>query len=177
MRPARTLTSEAELYAAALRALVRRAHSVFEMRTYLERRASEASLAAKVVARLRQEKLLDDARYALEFARARARVRRQGRYRIARELRKRGVSDKHVEAALEQAFAETDETLLVRKVIERRLRAAPGPLDPKKRASLYRTLLRAGFDAQLISRELRGAGRGATAADEELLDPGIPEDA
>lgn len=178
MRPARTLTSEVELYAAALRALVRRAHSVFEMRTYLERRASDAALAAKVVARLRQEKFIDDARYALEFARARARVRRQGRYRIARELRKRGVSDKHIEAALEQTFAETDETLLVRKVIERRLRAARGPLDQKKRASLYRTLLRAGFDAQLISRELRGAVRGETAtADEELPDPGLPEDA
>ena len=77
----RKLSNEEELYAAALRALMRRAYSVFEMRTYLERRSEDATLARHVVARIRQEKLLDDARYALEFARARAKVRRQGRYR------------------------------------------------------------------------------------------------
>ncbi len=66
---------------------MRRAYSVFEMRTYLERRSEDATLARHVVARVRQEKFLDDARYALEFARTHARTRRQGRYRIARELR------------------------------------------------------------------------------------------
>src|ERR1700691_2662776 len=97
-------SSEATLYAAALRALVLRAHSIFEMRTYLERRATTTGLARQVVARLKREKLIDDARYAVEFARSRANFRRQGRYRIARELRARGVPDRHIEAALAQAF-------------------------------------------------------------------------
>jgi SOS response regulatory protein OraA/RecX len=175
-----------ELYAAALRALMRRAHSVFEMRTYLERRATDASLAPPVVARLKQEKLIDDGRYALEFARWRARTRRQGRHRIVRELRTRGVPDTHIEAALAQVFTETDEATLVRKAIERRLRAlrarrgqgdetaqdqkkrgrdGAGALDQKQRASLYRTLLRAGFDATLIQREMRAALRGDDAGD------------
>src|SRR5580658_4552912 len=161
----RKLSNEEELYAAALRALMRRAYSVFEMRTFLERRSEDASLARHVVARIRQEKLLDDARYALEFARTHAKVRRQGRYRIARELRARGVPDRHIETALEQTFAETDETALVRKVIERRLRAAKGPFDQKKQASLYRMLQRAGFDSQLIHRELRAVRSGSTAED------------
>jgi regulatory protein len=152
-------SSEATLYAAALRALVRRAHSVFEMRTYLERRAITTGLARQVVARLKREKLIDDARYAVEFARSRANFRRQGRYRIARELRARGVPDLHIEAALAQAFAETNEADLVRKLIERRMRAARGPLDAKKTASLYRTLMRAGFDAGLIRRELQAAAK------------------
>jgi regulatory protein len=144
------------LYAAALGALTRRAHSVFEMRNYLERRASDREAARRVLARLRQERLLDDARYALDFARHRARARRQGPYRITRELRARGVPDQHIEAAVAQAFAETDETLLVRKLIERRMRSLRGAFDSRKAASLYGSLLRSGFDAEMIRRELEG---------------------
>ena len=170
-------SSEATLYAAALRALVRRAHSIFEMRTYLERRAATPALARQVVARLRQEKLIDDARYAVEFARSHANFRRQGRYRIARELRARGVPDRHIEAAVAQAFAETNETDVVRKLIERRMRATRGPFEVKRVASLHRTLMRAGFDAELIRRELRATMQDHAGAALEVPDlPSAEED-
>jgi regulatory protein len=170
----RKSSSEEELYAAALRALMRRAHSTFELRIYLERRALDSSVkqgaVRRVLARLKQEKLIDDARYALDFAHARASSRRQGGRRIALELRKRGVPDRHIEAAIAQVFADLDEGAIVRKVIERRLRAARGPLgarpfDRKKIASLYRTLLRAGFDPGLIRRELRAVPLHEAAED------------
>ena len=170
MRPPAKLSSEQALYTAALGALTRRAHSVFEMRGYLERRAAEPASARRVLARLRQEKLLDDARYALDFARHRARARRQGRYRIVRELRVRGVPDPHIEAAVARVFAETDEALLVRTAIERRLRSLRGPFDPRKAASLYRTLLRSGFDAEMIRREMRSARIDNAHGAPELLE-------
>jgi regulatory protein len=166
MRSPAKIADEQALYTAALSALTRRAHSVFEMRTYLERRAEDPEAARCVLARLREQRLLDDARYALEFARLRARIRSQGRYRIARELRARGVSDAHIETALAEAFAETDEAALVRKMIERQMRMLRGPLDARRAASLYRSLLRGGFDADLIRRELRKAGRGAQVEQE-----------
>jgi regulatory protein len=176
MRPAtRKLENETDSYAAALYALGRRAHSVWEMRTYLERRGASPELARRVVARLRREELLDDARYALGFARRRAATRHLGPHRIASELRRRGVPDRHIEAALEQAFAETDEALLVRKVIERRLRAARGPVDRRRMASLYRTLLRAGFDTSLIQRELRAARLDSDSIP-EIADTALAED-
>ena len=164
----RKTSSEAELYAAALRALMRRAHSTFELRIYLERRAVEPTPVRRILARLKQENLIDDARYALDFARARASARRQGGRRIAMELRKRGVPDRHIDAAIAQVFADFDEAAIVRKVIERRTRSARGPsdqrppdrdFDRKKMASLYRTLLRAGFDLGVIRRELATMGR------------------
>jgi regulatory protein len=164
MRSPRKIAGDEALYAAALGALTRRAHSVFEMRGYLERHAAEPESARRVLASLREKRLLDDARYAAEFARNRARIRGQGRYRITRELRARGVADAHIDAAVAQTFAETDEAALVRKVIERRMRSLRGPLDARRAASLYRSLLRGGFDAQLIRRELgpvfRGGGPG-----------------
>lgn len=156
-RKPRRLSSEEEVYTSALRALMRRAHSVYEMRQALERRVEDKSLARHVLQRLKSEGLVDDARYARQFARYHAESRRQGRFRIARDLRARGVPDRHIEGALDEVFAETDEAALVRKRIERRLRAQRGPLDERRLASLYRSLLRAGFASDVIRAELRAA--------------------
>jgi len=152
----RKLSTEQELYASALRALMRRAHSIHEMREYLGRRADDRELVSAVIAKLREQRYLDDARYALDYARAHAQSRRQGRFRIARELRARGVPDQHIEAALEAVFAETDEAALVRARIRRRLAGhTRGPLDQRKLASLYGSLLRAGFSPDTIRAEIR----------------------
>ena len=167
----REISDEAELYTAAMRALMRRAYSVHEMNAYLERRSGQPEMARRLVSRLKSEKLIDDARYALEFARLHARSRRQGRHRITRELRTRGVPDRHIESALAQTFAETDEALLVQKLIERKLRNLRGPLEPRHTASLYRMLMRAGFDSELIRRQMR-VSLAAHAAEV----PELPED-
>jgi regulatory protein len=155
-RAARKLTTEDELYAAAMRALMRRGFSISEMRQTLERKAEDVALVVPVLARLKEHKYLDDARYALNFARTRATIRKQGRFRIARELRARGVPDRHIEAAFEEAFAETSEEDLLKKRLARKLKLIRGPLDARKRASLYNNLLRAGFSSDLIRKAMRG---------------------
>lgn len=163
--PRKKLADEEQLYQAALGALMRRAYSTFEMRRYLEERAEEKPAVRRVLDRLKQQGYLDDARYAAQFARYRAEARRQGRFRIARELRARGVPDRHIEAALDAAFDEADEAALVRARIERKLRSRHGPMDKRRLASLYRGLLRAGFSADVIRAELRAR----TKADVEAL--------
>ena len=156
MRPnARKLETDSELYTAALRALMRRAHSVHEMRVYLERRSQSEEAVPRILARLKQEKLLDDARYARQFARVRTETRRQGSFRIAQDLRARGVPQEHIDAALDARGGEIVEGELLRARLARRLKSLRGPLDERRRASLYRSLLRAGFSAELIRRELR----------------------
>jgi regulatory protein len=155
----RKLASDQELYAAAVGALARRAHSVYEMRTYLERRADDADAVPRILTRLKQNQYLDDARYARQFVRLRSEVRRQGSFRIARDLRARGVPDKHIEAALAERASESDERPLIRARISRRIKSLRGPLDEKRVASLYRSLLRAGFSADAIRDELRGASK------------------
>ena len=156
----------------AVRALMRRAHSIHEMREYLTRRAEDAELVSPVIARLREHNYLDDARFALDYARQHAQSRRQGRFRIARELRARGVPDRHIEAALDAVFAETDEAALVRARLKRRLAHVRGALDRGQLASLYRTLLRAGFSADVIRAELRGV----TAGDLPELPDSLPDE-
>lgn len=150
----RQFETEAELYDAAIKILTGRAHSVSEMKKALARRCDEEKLVRSVVERLKREKLLDDARYARQFTRQRTETRKQGQFRIARELRARGVPDKHIESALKDSAAETDPAVIVRQRIERKLRMYRGEIDQKKLASLYRSLIAAGFPADLIRREL-----------------------
>jgi regulatory protein len=139
---------------------MRRAYSIQEMRDHLERRAEDKEIVSPVIARLREQRYLDDARYALEFARQHANSRRQGRFRIARELRARGVPDHHIEAALDSVFEETDEAASVRARIRRQLSHVRGALGGNKIASIYRSLLRAGFSADVIRAELKGITHG-----------------
>jgi len=153
----RTIDSEPVLYDAAVKILMRRAHSVSEMKKALIRRTADEGLIQKVIARLKQNGLIDDARYAKQFARQRTEIRHQGKYRVARELRARGVPDQHIEAAVEEASANSDEAAMVRQRIDRKLKFLRGEIDDRKVASLYRTLLRAGFSSDTIRRELKRA--------------------
>ena len=163
----RTIDSEPALYDAAVKILMRRAHSVSDMKKALIRRTADEDLIQKVIARLKQNGLIDDARYAKQFARQRTEIRHQGKYRVARELRPRGVPDEHIETAVEEAAANSDEAAMVRQRIDRKLRLFRGEIDDKKIASLYRTLLRAGFSSDTIRRELKRA----TTEDLPEVDP------
>jgi regulatory protein len=175
MRQPRQIASEEELYLVAIGALTRRAHSASEMRKYLERRAENREWVREVLARLRAEGLIDDARYARQFARARLANRRQGRFRIARELRARGVPDRQINAALDEIVAPTEEAALLRRRVEGWLKrhsvADAASLEPRRLASLYRSLLRAGFSSGSIRDELRRL----RLATESLPEPGVGE--
>jgi regulatory protein len=167
----RQLESETELYEAAVRALMRRAYSVYEMKQLLGRRTEDDNLLRTVMDRLKRAKMIDDERFAKQFARQRTEIRRQGKFRIARDLRARGVPDRHIEAALADAAKETDESAVVRQRLERKLRSFRGEITENKIASMYRSLLRAGFSADIVRRELKSLTR------EEVPEPqSQPED-
>jgi regulatory protein len=164
----RKLTGESELHEAAINRLARRAHSVFEMRTYLERRAEDKDLVKGVLDRLKQLDYLDDARYARQFVRLHTELRKQGAFRIARELRARGVPDRHIDAALADFTSESSEAALVRQHLQRRIKTMRGPLDERRTASLYRSLLRAGFSADTVRRELNAITKQTVEALPEI---------
>jgi regulatory protein len=151
----RQFESEAALYEASIKILMRRAHSVHEMKKALTRRCEDEKIVKSVVERLRRENLIDDARYAKQFTRHRAATRKQGEFRITRELRARGVSDKHIETALKDSAETSDPALLVRARIERKLRSFRGEVDDRKMASMYRSLIGAGFPSELVRKELK----------------------
>jgi len=156
----RKLDTEDELYDVALRALMRRAHSVHEMQKKLARRTDNELLVRVVMARLKENGQLDDERFAQQFTRNRTQSRKQGKFRIARELRSRGVPDLNINSALEGSATQTEQADMVRQRIERKLKSYRGPrtgekIDDKKISSIYGSLLRAGFPSDLIRTELK----------------------
>jgi len=148
------LETEAQVYDAAIKILMRRAHSVHEMNKALARRCADEKIVKSVVERLKRENLLDDARYAKQFTRLRTESRKQGEFRIARDLRARGVPDRHIETAIKEVASTADTAAIIRQRIVRKLRLFRGEIDERKMASLYRSLIGAGFPSDLIRREL-----------------------
>ena len=150
----RQLETDAQVYEAAIKILMRRAHSVHEMKKALARRCEDDKIVRGVLERLKREKLLDDARYAKQFTRLRTESRKQGEFRIARDLRARGIPDRHIEAAIKDTAVAADPAAIIRQRIERKLRLFRGEIDERKMASLYRSLIGAGFPSDLIRKEL-----------------------
>jgi SOS response regulatory protein OraA/RecX len=142
------LDTESELYDVALRALMRRPHSVNEMQKLLKRRASSDLLAQVVLARLKENGSLNDDRYAKQFTRQRTEIRRQGKFRIARDLRARGVPDTHIQSAIEESADDAAERAAIRHRIDRKLKLTRGPKpgemisDKKNRLALPQPLSR-----------------------------------
>jgi len=144
-----------EPFAVALRLLARRPYSVAELRRALERRFPENPAVAAAIARLRELRYLDDKKFAAQYASSLARNKSFGRYRVRRELKAKLVNYKFIEPALDQAYEETDERQLLRRVLDKKVRLLRLPVTPAKLASLCQSLLRHGFRADDIMKAVR----------------------
>src|SRR5258708_23505413 len=111
------------------------------MKQKLERRSENKLLVQVVMARLKENGQIDDAKYAKQFARQRTEGRKQGKFRVARDLRARGVPDRHIDAALKESAEQNDEATMVRQRIERKLRVFLDEIDSQKMDSDYSRFL------------------------------------
>ena len=145
----------------ALRLLAVRARATSELKKALMR-SKDRPLADDVqwaISTLTERGYLDDARYADQFVRDRASSRGWAKHRMRQELRKRGVSQAHVEPALTQGDEdaaiddERSATEAARKW--RRTHAARDPVRDRQR--LYGFLARRGFSPDVIRSAMRSA--------------------
>jgi regulatory protein len=161
-----------ELFEYAVRSLARRGQSSAELRAKLRERAEDPLDIDPAIARLREYGYLDDKRFAEQFATARLENQRFGRARTLNDLRGRRVVAPIVEAAVENAYKDTNEVALVEDYIRRKFRNAPREHlfeSDKDLAAAYRRLLRAGFRSGVVIPVLK-----RFAKNPDLLD-GIEE--
>ena len=88
-------------YQIALRFLSYRPRTAAEIRTQLEKKGISENDCEFVLERLKNSGLIDDARFADMWVENRTDLRPRGRRALAYELRRRGVSDKHIQQSLE----------------------------------------------------------------------------
>src|SRR5262249_34670377 len=142
-------------YGRALARLARRDHSEQEIRRGLRRDGFAEEAVEETVQRLRRERYLDDAGFALRLARSRLAHAGVGRNRVRLELRKKGVRRTTAEAGLKEALGDVAEGEVLEGVA-RRYWKSRGDEDPARRLrKLWAFLVRRGFPADLVHARLR----------------------
>lgn len=123
-----------------------RPRSIEEVRTRLSREYYSLETVERVIERLIELGMLDDCKFAREFAEGRLRNRGYGPMRIRQDLRQKGISLQIIEAEISRAFEHTSPEDLAAKAAEkifRRLSRFSDTHIRKKKLSDY--LLRRGF--------------------------------
>ena len=125
--------------------LAGRARSRREMEERLLRSGYRPCTVEMVLYKLEKEGLLDDADFARQWVDARS-ARRMGRGRIAQELRRKGVSAREAEEALE-GLSEEEQLEGAIVLVEKAMTRTPSGEDPRKTAARITAMLaRRGYD-------------------------------
>lgn len=149
----------------AVAMLSRRPYSVAELRRALEKKFPASEDIPNVLARLREIRYLDDAKFAEAYASSLARVRNYGRHRIRRELKNKLVDYNTIDKAVEKAFTSVDEHELLERTIDKRIRTLRKPFTRARLASLCQSLIRRGFRADDIMKTIRSRSELHVVAD------------
>lgn len=154
-----------DAYTTALTLLSARELSETQLRTRLIRRGCDPEDVEQAITRLKRDRTLDDGRVARAAARLEASIRHRGPGRVVQRLRRLGIDADTARGAVDEIFADIDQTALLDRAIERRLKgAAPTGLDRRATARLVRALTAQGFPLSAILSRLRA--RGAESPDE-----------
>jgi len=131
---------------AALRALARRAHARGDLRRRLVRKQHPPAAVDAALERLTARGLLDDGRFAEQYAALRA-TRGKGPARLLRDLMAQGVERRTAEDAVGRALEDEgiDPQLEARAVAAKRARQLDGLPVPVRKRRLLAFLLRRGY--------------------------------
>jgi regulatory protein len=145
------------LYNYALRLLGHQMRTVAEIKRRLRPKVEagplgEAKIEA-VVTRLKENRYLDDAGFALDYAKLRQENANLGRRRVQQDLLRKGVHAEVIAESLDTAYAGVGEEELARRHLERK--RIPKPSSEKEAARVARLLLRAGISTPVIMRILK----------------------
>jgi regulatory protein len=123
------------------------------MRTRVEPGDRGEVVISAVVARLKEQRYLDDAAFAETFARLRQENEKLGQRSVRQKLAQKGVAAQAVNDAVEARYSGADEEALARQHLERkRIRK---PENQKETARVMRRLVAAGFSTGVIYKILR----------------------
>ncbi len=119
-------------YQIALRFLSYRPRSEAEIRTRLEREKLLPETIDRIIAKLYQERQLDDKRFAEMYTESKMRSKPVGTHRLRRELRQKGISDtiiRHVE----QKYCDDETELNNARLLAKKKLSTDRSKDPMKR--------------------------------------------
>jgi len=153
----RTTYDQDSLYEYAIGALARKMRSVAELKRLLRQRLPEGdkseALVEAVIARLKEQRYLNDSAYAAAYSSYRRENEKFGRLRVVTDLKARGVQADVITRAVAAAYAGADEEKLAREYLRRK--RVTKPATAKDAARIFRSLMRAGYASRTIIRILK----------------------
>ena len=164
--------NEAALYEYAIGALGRRMRTVAELKRLMRSRVEEGDPGeAKIdaiIARLKEQRYLNDTNFAADYTRLRQENNRFGRRRVQQDLIQKGVHSNVIARTLNAAYENVNEEELARQHLVRK--RVQKPANEKETARVMRLLVRAGFSTGVIFKILKSwdVDEGALAQLESL---------
>jgi regulatory protein len=149
----------ADAFTVALTLLSARELSETQLRARLARRKLDPDDINEAITRLKADGTLNDRRVARAMARMESEIKHRGRSRVIQKIRQAGIDGDTAEDAVREVFEDVDETALLDRALERRLRGkSPRDLDDKGRARIVRGLMAQGFRLEAVLRRLKAGG-------------------
>ena len=135
--------------------LGRRELSEAQVRQRLARRGHEPDSVDAAVARLRQERAIDDARVAEAIVRSQSSIRGRGKLRVLREVESAGIAAAIARRVVDDVFDGLDPDALLEASLAKRLDERKPIADDAEFRRLYRYLIGQGFEADRIIAALK----------------------
>jgi regulatory protein len=146
-------------YVDGLKMLARRELSEVQVRQRLARKGHEADAIDEAIARLRDERAIDDERVAEAIARTETAVRRRGKLRVRMQIERAGIAKATATRAVADVFGAIDDDALLEASLAKRLRGRDTIADERTFQRLYRYLIGQGFESDRALKALSARRR------------------
>ena len=150
-------------YIDGLKMLGRRELSEQQIRQRLARKEYPRDEIDDAVARLREERAINDQRVAEAIARTETGIRKRGKVRVRMQIERAGIAKETAKAAIDDIFGSIDDEALLEASLRKRLRGRETIADEREFQRLFRYLISQGFESDRVMQALRakrGRGRG-----------------
>jgi regulatory protein len=142
-------------YIDGLKMLGRRELSEQQVRERLKRKAYEPDEIDEAVARLREERAINDQRVAEAIARMETGIRKRGKVRVRMQLERAGIPKETAKQALDSVFEGIDDEALIEASLRKRLRGRETIADDREFQRLFRYLVGQGFESDRVMKALK----------------------
>jgi regulatory protein len=146
-------------YIDGLKMLGRRELSEKQVRQRLARKAYDQDEIDEAVARLREERAINDQRVAEAIVRMETGIRKRGKVRVRMQLERAGIAKETAKTVIDSVFEAIDDAALLESALRKRLRGRTTIADEREFARLFRYLIGQGFESDRIMQALRAKAK------------------
>ena len=142
-------------YIDGLKLLGRRELSERQVRQRLARKEYGQDEIDEAVARLREERAINDQRVAEAIVRTETGIRKRGKVRVRMQLERAGIAKDIAKTAIDSVFDGIDDGALLESSLRKRLRGRTTIADEREFARLFRYLIGQGFESDRVMKALK----------------------